>query len=97
MREAKVPRGLGINRYRVCEAREVENAGTEKYMSERLACVQGGKGRKNQTPGGGCGLRRGLGSILKLTSEVFSWDRLHILWRYSRSHGSVQPPSQLCF
>lgn len=52
MREAKVPRGIGINRYRVCEAREVENAGT-KNMLARLACAQGGASRKNQTPGGG--------------------------------------------
>lgn len=65
----KVPQGIGINRYRVCEAREVENARTENYMSVRLACVQGGKSRKNQTPGDGCGLQRGLGSILKLTTS----------------------------
>ena len=92
-----VPQGIGINRYRVCEAREVEKAGTENNLSARLACVQGGASRTNQTPGGGCGLWRGLGSILKLTTVVFSWDQPHILCRYSRSHGSVQPPSQLCF
>lgn len=92
VKEERVSQGMGINRPRVCEARQLYSPRTEN-MSARLECVQGGATRKKRSPGEGVTCRGVWAQYWKHATQVFSWDQPNILFRAGHTVLLSLPPS----